>query len=103
MTSTVHPTSVPIRRRHLGRNVAIGAAAIALGVASAFVIEGWTDSSSVTETQSVVVDMKNADLLPTSPVGAEHWITARRAAHVDFCTTTPISPDAAEHCLTVMP
>lgn len=99
MTTTMKPTAVPIRRRHLGRNVAIGTAAVALGVAAAFVIEDWTDSTPVTETRSVVVDMTNADLLPVSPVGAEHWVAARQAAHVEFCQATPVAPDAVEACL----
>lgn len=100
MTTTMKPTAVPIRRRrHLGRNVAIGAAAVALGVGAAFLIEDWTDSETVVETRSVQVDMTNADLLPTSPVGAEHWVAARQAAHVAFCQGTPVAPDAVEACL----
>jgi hypothetical protein len=99
MTSTVHPTPVPIRHRHLGRNVAIGAAAVALGVGAAFLIEDWTASTTVTETRSVVVDMTNADLLPATPDAAEHWVVARQAAHEQFCQTTPVAPDAIEACL----
>lgn len=98
MTSTISPTRVPIRRRHLGRNVAMGAAAVALGVAAAFVIEDWTDSTTV-DTPSVEVEVDVSET-PASPDALDsRTVAAQRAAHVDFCRTTAWAPDAVEACL----
>ena len=96
MTSTISPTRVQVRHPHLVRNVAMGAAAVALGVGAAFLVDEWTDSTPQ-QTPAVEVDVTERT---GSPDAVEHrMLTAEQQAHEEFCRATAWTPDALEACL----
>ena len=92
MTTAVTPTPVPTR--HLGRKLALGAAAVAFGAAGALVIEAWTDSDPVTDTPTVV-EPTQTRMGPISADAIDRWA---EADHERFCQGLH-TPDAIEACL----
>ena len=108
MTTSVSPEFPPIRRpRRI--TMAVGAAALFVGLAAGTLLDDGSGSSSAGDPAPVSVEAGEtltgavSGDRPLTADAAERWATSEAERHREACTSGPISADAAERCLRERP